>query len=82
MAIEKEEHMTWYTLQVSNHPGAGYRIPTQAASESWEVRYDGPIATPAEARKAVDDLAKFYRNVIAFRGREIGKLWYAHLSTR
>jgi hypothetical protein len=70
----------WYTLQVSNHPGAGSRCPTQEAGESWETKYDGTIATAAEARKAVDELSKIYRHARAFRGYDPGgKLWYAVL---
>ena len=64
-----------YTLQVSNHPEAGRRIPTQAGSESWRTVYDGAIASPQEARDAVDQLANFYRHARAFKG-ELGKLWY------
>ncbi len=66
-----------YLIQVSNHPQAGYRIPTQAATESWTTLYDGPIATPAEARKTADELSQFYRHVRVFRGRAVGKLHYA-----
>lgn len=71
--------MTTYTLQVSNHVGAGSRIPTQEASESWKTVYDGPIASASDARDAIDQLAKWYRHARAFRGHTIGKLWYAVL---
>ena len=70
-----------YTLQVSNHPGAGSRIPTTAAAASWETVYDGPVATAAEAREAVEKLSAFYRHARAFRGKGIGRLWYAVLRT-
>jgi hypothetical protein len=74
---------TLYTLQVSNHAGAGERIPTQEASESWETMYFGPIASEQEAREATDNLAKFYRHARAFRGvKTLGRLWYAHLDMR
>ena len=72
---------TTYTLQVSNHPRAGERLETQEACESWKTIYDGPIATSHEARVAVDRLAEFYRHARAFRGADIGRLWYAVLRT-
>lgn len=74
--------MKRYTLQVSNHPEAGLRIPTQAATESWETKYDGPIATDAEARDAVDAFAMFYKHARLFKGNNIGRLHYAVLRTR
>ena len=70
-----------YTLQVSNHPNAGARVPTAEADRSWRIVYDGPIATAVEARAAVDQLAAFYRHARAFRGASIGRLWYANLRT-
>ena len=72
--------MRHYSIFVSNHPEAGKSGPaTEAASKSWENAYDGPIATPAEAYEAADKLANFYRNVRVFKGREVGKAWYAIL---
>ena len=71
--------MSWYTIQGSNHRQAGKRIPTEAASKSWEILYDGQIATAADARQAVDELSNWYRNVRAYKGKSIGKLWYANL---
>ncbi len=68
-----------YTLQVSNHPGAFSRIPTADAAASWQTVYDGPIATSAEARAAVDSLARLYRSARVFRGKAVGKLHYAVL---
>lgn len=68
-----------YTLQVSNHPGAGARIQSAEAGASWHTVYDGPIATPAEAREAIDRLAQFYTHARAFKGANAGKLWYAVL---
>jgi hypothetical protein len=68
--------MTYYTLQVTNHPEAFRRIPTEAASKSWETVYDGPIASASEARNAVDQLAAFYRCARVFKGKAIGKLHY------
>ena len=68
-----------YTLQVSMHPDAGARIPTVAAAESWRTVYDGPIATPAEARAAVEKLAEFYTHARAFKGKELGKIFYSVL---
>ena len=68
-----------YTLQISDHPDAGARIPTQDAADSWMTIYDGPIATPAEARQAVDELAQWHRHARAFRGRTLGRQWYAVL---
>jgi len=68
-----------YTIQVSNHPGAGSRIPTTDASQSWQTVYDGSIATVKEARQAVDSLSRWYRHVRAFRGYEVGQFWYAVL---
>lgn len=60
----------YYSIQVSNHPEAGKRLPSLVATKSWETKYDGPIATANEARKAVDDLSKFYRHVRMFRGKK------------
>jgi len=72
--------MAFYTLQVSNHTGAGSRIPSQDASESWRTVYDGEICTAQDARAAVEQLAKFYRHARAFRGGgTLGKFWYAVL---
>lgn len=68
-----------YTLQVSNHREAGQRVPTAAASESWQTIYDGPIASPVEARRAVDEMSAMYRHVRLFRGGDVGKLFYAVL---
>lgn len=73
--------MATYTLQVSNHKGAGARIPTQEASESWQTVYDGPIATPHEAREAVEKLSAMYRHARAFKGANVGKMYYAVLRT-
>ena len=69
----------YYTIQVSNHPGAGSRIPTADAAASWNTVYDGPLASSTEARKAVNTCADFYRHARAFRGKEVGKMWYAVL---
>lgn len=67
-----------YTIQVSNHPGAGARIPTQAASESWRTLYDGPAASDADVRAVVDELAAWYRHVRAFKGSNtLGRMLYA-----
>lgn len=66
----------FYTVQVSNHPQAGRRIQTQAASESWETIYQGQIATPFEARHFVDNLSEWYRHARAFKGYTVGKLYY------
>lgn len=71
--------MATYTIQVSNHGEAGRRLPTEEAEKSWAVVYDGPIATPQEARRAVDQFARMYRHVRAFKGKAIGRLWYANL---
>jgi hypothetical protein len=68
-----------YTLQVSNHPRAGGRIPTQEAADSWKTVYDGPIASSREAMEAIEGLARFYRHARGFRGQGAGKLWYAVL---
>lgn len=68
-----------YTIQVSNHREAGLRIPTQAASESWETKWDGPIESAPAARRAVEDLSQFYRHVRMFGGRYVGKVYYAVL---
>ena len=68
--------MTWYTLSVSNHPEAGRRIETEEDAKSWLIVYDGEIATPAEARQVVDKLSDWYRHARAFRGKNVGKLWY------
>jgi len=62
--------MTTYTLQVSNHPQAGRRIPPAEANESWKTIYEGPIATDAEARQAVTDLAKWCRHARVWRHGE------------
>ena len=76
------------TIQVSNHPEAGKRIPTKAASESWKTVYDGEIATTKEAENAVDKLADWYRHVRLFKAaytksnhqdKTLGKLAYAVL---
>ncbi len=71
--------MTTYTLQISNHPGAGSRIPTTVAAASWKTVYDGPIASAREARKAVDELAALNRHARVFKGKAVGKLHYAVL---
>lgn len=72
--------MTYYTLQVSNHPEAGLRVPTDAAQASWETVYDGQIASPALAREAIDKLSKFHRCARVFKGnRTMGKTHYAVL---
>jgi hypothetical protein len=68
-----------FLIQVSNHPGAGSRLPTTEASNSWQTVYDGPIATATEAREAVNKLSDFYRNARCFKGLNIGKLHYAVL---
>jgi hypothetical protein len=73
--------MTHYTLQVSNHAEAGLRIPTQAASESWLTIYNGPIATAAEARRATEQAAEFYRHARVFIGASVGKLHYVVFRT-
>lgn len=71
----------WYTIQTSNHPEAGRRVPTQAAAQSWKTLYDGPIASADEARSAVEKLSAMYKHVRAFRGKMLGKMWYAVLRT-
>lgn len=71
--------MPTFTLQVSNHPEAFRRIPTKEAEESWVTVYDGPIASTAEARQAVEDLAQWYRCARVFKGAAVGKLRYAVL---
>ena len=74
--------MASYTVFVSDHPGAGARIPTQEASESWKP-WDYPVAGPGyEIRRFADCLANVYRHVRIFKGGEVGKLWYAVYSTR
>ncbi len=71
---------TFYTIQVSNHPDAGSRIPTDEAQASWVTKYDGPIASANDARRTVDELSRWFRNVRSFRGgKTIGKLWYSAL---
>lgn len=70
------------TIQASNHPGAGARVPTTDARESWFTVFDGKIATKKEAREAVDALAQFYRHARCFVGsKTLGKLHYAVLRT-
>jgi len=69
--------MTEYQFQVSNHPRAGEQPATEAAAASWQTLYTGTVATPAEARVAADQLAEWFRHVRVFRGKEIGRLWYA-----
>jgi hypothetical protein len=73
--------MAHYTIQVSDHAGAGARIPTKAASESWYTVWDGNIAIKAHAMDAVDKLATEHPHARAFCGKEMGKLWYAVLRT-
>lgn len=73
--------MAQYTIQVSNDSDAGRRIPTEQGERSWETRYHGPIATPEEARQAVDEFAHFYKNVRAFKGSS-SKMFYAVLRMR
>ena len=46
-----------YTIQVSDHPGAGKRVPSDEASKSWKTVYDGPIASSKEVIKAIDALS-------------------------
>lgn len=70
----------WYTVQTSNHAGAGERIPTTAAAASWKTVYDGLIATPEEAREMVNELAgKWAQHARAFKGKNLGQHWYAVL---
>jgi hypothetical protein len=71
--------MAHYTLQVSNHKGAGSRLPTLEATQSWETVYDGKIATAKEAKEAIEGLSQFYRHARGFRGSNVGKFWYAVL---
>ena len=63
-----------YTLQVSNHPGAGADLPSAEAAASWKTVYDGATTAP-EARLAIARLSSQYRHVRAFRGAKIGRLW-------
>ena len=68
--------MKTYTIQVSNTSGANQLPVSREVADSWKTVYDGPIATPREARKAVKDLAIWYRNVRCFvNSKDIGKLF-------
>jgi len=69
--------MSWYTLQVSNHPDAGARLTNAEAGASWQTVYDGLIASAKDARQAVDALGKYYRHARAFRGKNVGRFFYA-----
>ena len=69
-----------YTIQVSDHPGAGKRVPSDEASKSWKTVYDGPIASSKEAIKAIDALSQWHTHVRSFKGTgTIGKMFYAVL---
>ena len=70
-----------YTIQVSNHPEAGSRIPTEAGEKSWTTIFDSLMSSAEDARAAVGLAAATYRNVRAFRGLN-GRVWYAILDTR
>ena len=73
----------WYTIQTSDHHGAGARIPTAAATASWRIVYDGPIATDGEARTVVDRLAGGWaRHARAFKGKSLGRPFYAVLDMK
>ena len=69
----------WYTIQTSDHPGASARVPTTEAAASWQTQHDGLISTPEKARALVEQYARCYRNARAFRGKNLGRLWYAVL---
>ena len=68
--------MTWYTFEVSNHPGAGARIVSDEAGRSWQ-RLHACDTTAKEARRVVDELSRWYKHARVFRGRGIGRLHYA-----
>lgn len=68
-----------YSIFISNHPDAGLQLQTEEASKSWVLQYDGPIATPAEAREACEALSKWAKHVRCFRGKTLGKPWYSVL---
>lgn len=70
---------TWYTLQVSNHPkanGASDVMETLEVGRSWRTVYDGEIESPGDARRAVVELCRWFKHARAFRGRDLGRLWY------
>lgn len=69
------------TIQVSDHPESGMRIPTQAGSESWATVVDERM-TGERAIELAEDLAKVHRHVRVFRGANIGRLWYGILDAR
>jgi hypothetical protein len=68
--------MTTYTLQVSDHPEAHLRIPTEAAAQSWRTVYDGPLPSPGAAQRKVDELSRKHPCARAFKGGAVGKLHY------
>lgn len=72
----------WFVIQVSDHPGAGARIPTDAAARTWRTVYAGDT-TATEVRNAVDNLAgKWARHARAFKGADVGRLFYASFDMR
>lgn len=64
-------------IQTSEHPEAGLRVPTAAASKSWTTFYDGEVDSKARAREAVDKLSEDHRHVRCFVGSgALGKMHY------
>lgn len=83
-AMVEDRNVATYTIQVSNHVGRsgvgqGGTLPTAAGEASWQTVYDGPIATASEARATVDRLSAMYRHVRAFKGANVGRLFYGVL---
>jgi hypothetical protein len=71
---------TLYTIQVSNHPGAGISPTTREAVNSWLTVYEGPMPDSAEAQTMVDSLSNSYRCARAFKSAGcLGKIHYAVL---
>ena len=74
-----------FTIQFSDHPEEGRRIPSAEAGASWKTVYDGTPAgdtqwVNATIKAAVDSLAEDHPNARALCGPgAIGRLWYAVL---
>jgi hypothetical protein len=68
---------TIYTVQVSDHPEAHLRIPTEAAAQSWRTIYDGPLPSPGAAQQRVNELSRVHACVRVFKGGvALGKFHY------
>ena len=69
--------MTHFTLNVSNHPDAIVLPVPQAAIDSWDTFYCGPIESRKVAKAMADALALHHKHVRLFTlTRSSGKMIY------